>query len=85
MLGPCPTPPETYDYVPLWSQMEQQLQERMRTKAHAFEYTDFENNECQVKTFRKLSLNKNEKGRMNCYVSSFPFSGENITGVDDKL
>jgi len=65
--------------------MEQQLEERMRTKAHAFEYTDFENNECQVKTFRKLSLNKNEKGRMNCYVSSFPFSGENITGVDDKL
>ena len=43
-------------------------------KKQVYEFTDFKSDQCVVQAFKKVSY-KNEGNRINCFVSSFPFSG----------
>ena len=50
------------------------LYEKDKKKGQIYEFVDYEDPECSVVAFKKISITKPEV-RLNCFVTSFPFSG----------
>lgn len=48
-----------------------------------FEFVDHDEPNCHVDVFKKVSFNQPET-RLNCFVTSFPFSGHSSTDAEDK-
>ena len=53
------------------------LKDKDKSKEQVYEFVDFDDPECHVVAFKKISVNKPEV-RLNCFVTSFPFSGHSI-------
>jgi hypothetical protein len=49
-----------------------------KKKDQQYEFVDFSESNCHVDAFKKVSFNKPET-RINCFVTSFPFSGHSAT------
>ena len=50
------------------------LKAKDKNKKQIYEYIDYEDPKCQVVAFKKISIGR-PVTRLNCFVTSFPFSG----------
>ena len=72
-LCPNPTLENTVPTTHLLN-FQRLLDKKDQKKKQVFEFTDFKSDQCVVQAFKKISC-KNEANRINCFVTSFPFSG----------
>lgn len=80
--------PDSATYKPICALSDEAIEEQMRKRNWPYEVIDFENDQCQITAFKKHSLHtkgKKENIRLNCFVTSFPFSGEDQKKVDSSL
>ena len=52
-----------------------------KKKQQLYEFIDHDDSDCHVVAFKKISISKPET-RLNCFVTSFPFSGHST--VDEQ-
>ena len=72
-LGPNPTMENVAPTTHLLN-FHRKLQRKDVKRGQVYEFSDFKSEVCSVQGFKKVSY-KNEANRVNCFVTSFPFSG----------